>query len=210
MNEIVKPVAQWISNNIPLSIGILLFIFCIFFEISKIKIYPLKWLWRAISWPFKKIDEQRTQSFKSLMEEMKADMDTKLKEMTASSNENCNQVKACFKDLSQQLSDLETRFDNLDAKQVETDERLDRLAAARIKNHVLNFARQCRKGEPHSREDYKNLFEECKIYESLIEKYQSMDEEHCKAWENNVFKHDFAFIEHTYDECNLNNSFLGD
>ena len=189
MNEIVKPVAQWISNNIPLSIGILLFIFCIFFEISKIKIYPLKWLWRAISWPFKKIDEQRTQSFKKLMEEMKADMDTKLKEMTASSNENCNQVKACFKDLSQQLSDLETRFDNLDAKQIETDERLDRLAAARIKNHVLNFARQCRKNEPHSHEDFSNLADEVKEYKKLVEKY---------GWTNDVFSNDWSYILELY------------
>ena len=189
MNEIVKPVAQWISNNIPLSIGILLFVFCIFFEISKVKIYPLKWLWRAISWPFRKIDEQRTQSFKKLMEEMKADMDTKLKEMTASANENCNQVKACFKDLSQQLSDLETRFDNLDAKQVETDERLDRLSAARIRNHVLNFARQCRKGEPHSHEDFSNLADEVSEYKVLVEKYK---------WENDVFKNDWAYILELY------------
>jgi len=189
MNEIVKPVAQWISNNIPLSIGILLFIFCIFFEISKIKIYPLKWLWKAISWPFRKIDEQRTQSFKKLMEEMKSDMDTKLKEMTTAANNNCDQVKACFKDLSQKLTDLETRFDNLDAKQVETDERLDRLAAARIKNHVLNFARQCRKNEPHSHEDFSNLAEEVKEYKKLVEKY---------GWTNDVFSNDWSYILELY------------
>lgn len=189
MNDVVKPIAQWVGNNIPLSIGILLFVFCIFFEISKVKIYPLKWLWRAISWPFRKIDEQRTQSFKKLMEEMKSDMDTKLKEMTDSSNENCNQVKACFKNLSQQLSDLETRFDNLDAKQVETDERLDRLSAARIRNHVLNFARQCRKGEPHSHEDFSNLADEVKEYKILVEKYE---------WENDVFKNDWSYILELY------------
>ena len=189
MNDVVKPIAQWVGNNIPLSIGIVLFVFCIFFEISKVKIYPLKWLWRVVSWPFRKTDEQRTQSFKKLMEEMKSDMDTKLKEMTVSSNENCNQVKACFKNLSQQLSDLETRFDNLDAKQVETDERLDRLAAARIKNHVLNFARQCRKNEPHSHEDFSNLADEVSEYKKLVDKYD---------WTNDVFSNDWSYIQELY------------
>ena len=205
MNDLVKPVGQWIADNIPLSIGIGLFLFCLFFEISKIKVYPLKWLWKCISFPFKKIDEQRTQSFKNIVLEMKSEIDTKLtsmttsfdsklSEMATSQSSNCAAVKAGF-------VDLEKRFDTLDEKQKETEERLDKLAAARIKNHVLNFARQCRKGEPHSREDFKNLFEEAKIYESLVEKYH---------WENNVYKHDFKYIEHVYDECNLNNKFLGE
>ena len=45
--------------------------------------------------------------------------------------------------------------------------RLTNSAAARIKNHVLNFARQCRKGEPHSHEDFANLFQENKEYQTL-------------------------------------------
>ena len=208
MNDLIKPVGQWIASNIPLSVGIGLFLFCLFFEISKIKVYPLKWLWKAISWPFRKIDEQRTQSFKNIVASMKTDLDAKLEEMQAAANSNCDSVKACLTSLESKFSDLEGRFDALDAAQSQTDERLDKLAAARIKNHVLNFARQCRKGEEHSREDYRNLFEEVKIYDALVLKYQSMDEAHFKAWENNVFKHDFAYIEQTFDECNKTNSFL--
>lgn len=203
MNEIVKPVAQWISNNIPLSIGILIFIFCIFFEISKIKIYPLKWLWKAISFPFRKIDKQRMQSFKNILVLFQSDFDTKLNDLTTafdsklnemanSQNENCTAVKAGF-------TDLKKRFDKLDEKQQETEERLDTLAAARIKNHVLNFARQCRRGEAHSHEDFANLFRENKIYEELVAKYE---------WENDVYKHDFAYIQRVYDDHNDKGNFL--
>ena len=121
MNDLVKPVGQWIADNIPLSIGIGLFLFCLFFEISKIKVYPLKWLWKCISFPFRKIDEQRTQSFKNIVLEMKSEIDNKLTDMTASfdnklnematsQNLNCAAVKAGF-------VDLEKRFDSLDEKQ---------------------------------------------------------------------------------------------
>lgn len=192
MGDIIKPVTQWISQNVPWTILIVIFIVSLFFEISKVKVYPLKWLWKSISWPFRKIDEQRTNSFKNIVVEFKSDMETKLTEMTESSNSNCAAVKACF-------VDLEKRFDKLDAKQQETEERLDLLAAARIKNHVLNFARQCRKGEPHSHEDFVNLFAENKEYEKLVKKY---------SWDNDVYKHDFAYIKRVYDECNNRGEFL--
>jgi hypothetical protein len=191
MGDITKPIAQWISSNIPLSIGIVLFIFCLLFEISKVKIYPLRWLWKLISWPFRKIDEQRTNSFKNLINELKTDIDVKLTTMSTESNNNCSAVKACF-------TELEKRFDKLDAKQAETEIRLDLLAAARIKNHVLNFARQCRKGEPHSHEDFTNLFRENEEYEILVEKYN---------WKNDVYKHDYAYIQRVYDECNNKGDF---
>lgn len=199
MNDIVKPVGQWISTNIPLSVGIGLFIFCLLFEISKVKIYPLKWLWKAISWPFRKIDEQRTQSFKKIVEGMKTDLDKKLEEMQIASNNNCDTVKGCLSTLEQRFTDLEGRFDSLDDMQKQNEEKIDSLAASRIKNHVLNFARQCRKGEPHSHEDFANLFKENKIYQELVEQY---------GWENDVYVHDFAYIKRVYDEHNNKGDFL--
>lgn len=203
MNDILKPVTQWIGANIPLSIGIGIFIFCLLFEISKVKVYPLKWLWKLISWPFRKIDEQRTNSFKNIVVSFKSDMESKLSDMSTSfdskisemevaQTQSCASVKECFVELAK-------RFDKLDEKQNKTEERLDMLAAARIKNHVLNFARQCRKGEPHSHEDFSNLFKENKEYQKLVEKY---------GWENDVYTHDFAYIQRVYDEHNNNASFL--
>lgn len=199
MGEIIKPVGIWISENAPWFIPVALFIFCLFFEVSKIKVYPLKWLWKLISWPFRKIDEQRTESFKGLMNNLKTDIDTKLEEINSSSSMNCKTVKECIEVLEQRFSKLEGRFDKLDKKQDDTEERLDRLAAARIKNHVLNFARQCRKGEPHSHEDFANLFAENKEYEALVSKYN---------WQNDVYVHDFAYVQRVYDDHNNKGNFL--
>lgn len=207
MGEIVKPFAAWVTAHIPLSVGLGLFIFCLFFEVSKIKVYPLRWLWKLISWPFKKIDEQRTNSFKAIVASMKADLDTKLEAMQTASNANCDTVKQCISSLESKFSDLEGRFDALDAMEGQTEERLDKLEAARIKNHVFNFARQCRKGELHSHEDFANLFREHSQYEALVEKYQAMDEKHKRDWENNVYVHDFKYIQSVYDECNLKGTF---
>lgn len=192
MGEITKVVGQWIANNVPWTILIGVFVFSLLFEISKIKIYPLSWLWKLISWPFKKIDEQRTSSFKNLVAELKSDIDAKLGAMSVESASNCNAVKSRF-------DELVKRFDKLDDKQVETEERLDALAAARIKNHVLSFARQCRKGELHSHEDFANLFNENKEYQKLVKKY---------GWENDVYKHDFAYIQRVYDNCNNKGDFV--
>lgn len=192
MDDIIKPVAQWISENIPWTVAIVLFVLCALFEVSKIKIYPLKWLWKLISWPFKKVDEQRTNSFKALITNLKTDLDGQMTNMVESTTANCQLLKDRF-------DRLEGRFDTIEAKQNETEERLDRLAAARIKNHVLNFARQCRKGEAHSHEDFVNLFKENREYEALVAKYK---------WENDVYKHDYAYIQRVYDQHNNNGDFL--
>ena len=193
MNEIIKPVTEWIGKNIPLSIGIGIFVFCLLFEISKVKIYPLRWLWKLISWPFKKIDEQRTGSFRRIVEEFQVDINDKIDSMINATSTNCEVLKTRFDKMEEQLK-------TLDKKQNDTEEKLDLLAAARIKNHVLNFARQCRKGEKHSIEDFQNLFREHRQYLSLVNKYQ---------WVNDVYLHDFAYIERVYDECNMKNDFLG-
>lgn len=172
MGEVTKVVGAWIANNVPWAVLIGIFIFCLFFEISKIKIYPLRWLWKGISWPVRhvveKADERRVNVFKEMITELKKDVDAK-------------------------FDDLEKRFDRFEERQTQTDARLDAMTAARIKNHVLNFARQCRKGEPHSHEDFANLFKENKEYEALVTKY---------GWENDVYIHDFAYIVRVYDECN--------
>ena len=186
MGDIIKPIGVWISENIPLSVGIVLFVFCLFFEISKIKVYPLKWLWKILSFPFKKIDEQRTESFKNLIVELKTDIDAKITELHDDSMKNCSSVKSCF-------IGLEKRFDKLDDQQRETEERLDALAAARVKNHVLNFARQIRKCEKHSHEDFANLFKENEEYQKLVKKYN---------WTNDVYKNDYLFIENAYKDSN--------
>ena len=210
MGDLYEDAAKWISEHIPISIGIGLFIFCLFFEVSKIKIYPLKWLWKLISWPFKKIDEQRTNSFKNIVVSFKSDIDDKLNGMTASfdaklsdmatsQNASCATVKSCFTDLERRFDTLEDKLNDLEGKHDDTEEKLDQLAAARIKNHVLNFARQCRKNEPHSLEDFRNLVKENTLYQELVKKHN---------WTNDVYFHDYAYIMKVYDKCNEEGTFL--
>lgn len=182
MSEVSKSVGQLIADNIPLSVAIGIFIFCGLFEISKVPIYPLRWAWRGISWPFRKINEKRTNSIKNLFSDLKTDIDNQLKILANGTTANCDMLKERF-------DKLESRFDKLDLKQNETEEKLDKLAAARIKNHVLNFARQCRKNEYHSHEDFANLFNENKAYENLVSKY---------GWENDVYIEDYAYIKRVY------------
>ena len=213
MGDLVKPVGQWISNNIPLSIGIALFIFCIFFEISKIKVYPLKWLWKLISWPFRKIDEQRTNSFKNIIISFQSEMETKLDSVTASldtrfndvsitfdnklnelstvQNNNCAAVKSCF-------TELEKRFDALDAKQSDTEIRLNEIdkkqdmqTADRIRAHVLNFAEDLRRGNLRTLEDFNVIMKEDENYEEIMKRYEI---------KNNVYFHAIKFINKKYDE----------
>lgn len=213
MGDLVKPVGQWIADNIPLTVGIILFIFCLFFEISKIKVYPLKWLWKLISWPFRKIDEQRTNSFKNIIITFQSDMETKLDAVTASldtrfndvsvtfdnkleefstaQNANCTAVKACF-------TELEKRFDTLDAKQSDTEDRLNEIdkkqdmqTADRIRTHVLNFAEDLRRGNTRTLEDFNLIIGEDKDYEQIMEKHNES---------NNVYCHAIKFINKKYDE----------
>ena len=205
MDDIIKPVAEWISQNIPLSIGIGIFIFCLFFEVSKIKVYPLKWLWKLIAWPFKKIDKQRTESFKGIVNSMKEDLEKNLMEMQKGTTQNCvvaqenfAKLENRFNELDGRFNELDSRFDELDSKQAETDERLDKLKADRIKNHVFNFARQCRNGERHSVADFKNLVKENEIYNDLVKRY---------GWENDVYTHDYAYVLKMYDKCNEEGTF---
>ena len=213
MGDLVKPVGQWIADNIPLSVGIALFIFCLFFEISKVKVYPLRWLWKVISWPFKKIDEQRTASFKNVVIGFQADMeeklnsvtaslntkfddititfDNKLEEMSTAQNSNCTAVKACF-------TELEKRFDTLDAKQSETEKRLNEIdkkqdmqTADRIRAHVLNFAEDLRRGNLRTLEDFNVVMKEDEKYEEIMKHYEV---------KNNVYSHAIKFINKKYDE----------
>ena len=220
MGDLVKPVGQWIAENIPLSIGIALFIFCLFFEISKIKVYPLRWLWKAISWPFKKIDEQRTSSFKNIVTgfqteiegkisemttsfnskvtQLSSSFDEKLNEMATAQNANCTAVKSCF-------TELEKRFDALDSKQSDTEERLNEIdkkqdmqTADRIRTHIFNFAEDLRRGNTRTKGEFDTVIKEDEVYEEIIKRYDI---------KNNVYAHAIKFINKKYDEFTENDGF---
>lgn len=213
MGDIAKQFTTLVSEHIPESIGIAIFLFCVFFEVSKIKVYPLRWLWKLISWPFKKIDEQRTNSFKNIIISFKKEIESKLDIVTASldtrfndvsitfdnklnefyvaQNANCTDVKACF-------TELEKRFDALDTKQSDAENRFNEIekkqdmqTADRIRTHILNFAEDLRRGNTRTKEDFDTVMKEDEIYESIVEQYEL---------KNNVYAHAIKFINKKYDE----------
>ena len=143
--------------------------------------------WKLVSWPFKKIDEQRTSSFNALVTELKTDIDGKFTDIAKTSEENSKNLEKRFDAIDDKFVEMDGKLSSLVDDQTKTQEQLDALAAARIKNHVLNFARQCRKGEQHSHEDFANLFRDHKIYSALVTRY---------GWDNDVYTHDFDYITH--------------
>ena len=193
MNDIVKPVTQWISENIGWTIGIVVFVFSLFFEISRIKIAPITWL---LSW----IGSRLTRGLKADIADLKKQTNEKIAEMK--------------KDTEQKIHDLDSRTSasleeiktNAQYNCVETQKKLaaieeaqDKQAAERIKVHVLNFSRSLRVGEKHTEEDFKNLIRENEEYERLVAKH---------GWTNDVYKADYEFFYRTFQHCQRDNSFL--
>lgn len=194
MGEIFKPVTQWISTNVGWSVLLGLFILSLFFEFSKIKLSPITAL-------FKWIGDRLTAGLKVEISELRENTDKRFDEMKAETDQNLKELKdsvnASMAELTAKSnlndSEFQRKLDDIEEKQ-------DLQICSRVKAHVLNFSRQCRNGEKHSLEDFKNLFQENLEYSRLVEKH---------GWINDVYKHDFAFIERVYDECNANNDFLG-
>lgn len=190
MGEILKPFTQWTAGQIGMGVAGVIFVLSLFFEFSKIKLSPFTAL-------FKWIGDRITAGLRADIADLKKTTDDKFAEMKKDTDERMNRLE----DAVAQIREKNIQSDDKFQKQLaEIEERQDLQMASRIKAHVLNFSRQCRNGEKHSIEDFKNLFQENLEYSQLVAKH---------GWVNDVYKHDFAFIERVYDECNANNDFLG-
>lgn len=189
MGEIFKPVAQWISGNVGWSVLLVIFVLSLFFEFSKIKLSPITALCRWIG-------DRITSGLRADIADLKKSTDDRL----AATEQHITELKDS---MSNSLEELKAKTSFNDAEfqrqQKEIEERLDRLAAARIKAHVLTFSRQCRNQEKHTHEDFMNLIEENAEYERLVKKY---------GWKNDVYKEDYEFVMEIYRKCLRDNSFL--
>lgn len=65
--------------------------------------------------------------------------------------------------------------------------------------NILNFASSCRKGEEHSREEWKHVISEIAEYEKYTEE---------KNIRNGVIEEDSEFLRELYHERNMKNDFL--
>ena len=193
MNEIVKPVGVWIGQNVGWSVLIVIFIFSLFFEFSKIKLSPITALF---SW----IGNRLNGGLNTAIQEMKENTDEQFAELKQDYDEKFHQLEDNF---TQSLEDIKVQTaikdEELKRNLQMIEEQQDRQAASRIKAHVLNFANSLMNKERHSKEDFENLIKENKEYEALVEKHK---------WENDVYKEDYKFFLEEYHRCQRENDFL--
>lgn len=193
MGEVFKPVAQWISGNVGWTILLAIFVLSLFFEFSKIKLSPIT---AMCHW----IGDRITSGLRADIADLKTNTDKKFAEMKADTDANLRDLKDGVNNSFAEIK-AKTAFNDaeFERRQKDIEERLDKLAAARIKAHVLNFSRRCRNNEKHTLEDFKNLIAENAEYEKIVKKHE---------WKNDVYKEDYAFIMEVYRRCIRDNDFL--
>ena len=192
MNEVLKPVGEWIAHNVPFFILIVLFIFSLFFKIPKKEVHLFSWLLSklgdALLGGVKKDIKELRQDSADMLDKLKTDTDarfsrldeitkTRFDEIALKNNDNCQM--------------MQRRLDEIEKKQ-------DMQTADRIRTHVLNFAEDLRRGNLRTEEDFNLLLQEDVIYEAIIEKYHE---------KNNIYAHAIRFINKKYDEFNETNGF---
>lgn len=193
MSEIAKPVIQWIGENTGWTVAIVVFIFSLFFEFSKIKLSPitavLHWIGSRLTGSLKAdIADLKTETNKKI-EELKNGTEQKIIDLDNRTTEALNEIK----------SNAATNCQETKTKLLEIEESQDRQAAERIKIHVLDFSRSLRVGGKHTEEDFKNLIKENEEYQRLVAKHK---------WTNDVYKADYEFFYREFQRCQKENDFL--
>ena len=175
MGEVSKTVGEWIVANFGWSVILFLFLFSLFFEFSKIKLNPITALCKRIGNAF-------TAGVKQDIEELRKDTNKRFEEFEGKTSKALRDIK---ENASANCATMKDKLNEIEEKQ-------DNQAASRIKAHVFNFAKECYRGEKHTKGDFENVINENKIYERLVEKH---------GWKNDVYTKDFAYIEREYQRC---------
>lgn len=185
MGDILKPAAQWISQNVPLVILIVLFLFSLFFKIPKKEVHLLTWLLSklgdALLGGVKKDIKDLRQDNSDKFDQLKTDTDTRMTQMEDSTKAKFDQIVLTN---NTNCKTMQSRLDEIEKKQ-------DMQTADRIRTHVLNFAEDLRRGNTRTKEDFDLLLDEDKAYNAIVKKHDIS---------NNVYEHAIKFINKKYDE----------
>lgn len=192
VSEVLKPVGQWIAQNVPLTILFVLFLLSIFFKIPKKEINILSWLGNKISdiifGGIKKdiadLKKDNAEKFK----ELKTDTDTRIKKLEDSTKASLDEIILAN---NHNCVTMQLRLNDIEKKQ-------DMQTISRVKVHILNFAEDIRKHGMRTKEDFDGILDEDKEYCELVEKYHL---------ENNKYTHAIKYINDKYDEGLRENSF---
>lgn len=189
MSEFFKPAAQWLQQNVPLTIIIVLLVLSIFFKIPKKEVNVLGWFvgWigktftRTLRDDIKQIKEdfnQQVQDLRNDLDNFETKTNANIEALQNGTNANCSMLKIRL-DAMEKSNDMQT--------------------VRQIKAHVLDFANSCLNNRNHTKQDFENIIKENEDYEELVEKY---------GLKNDVYAEDFKYIMKVYHECQDKHSFL--
>ena len=192
MGEFFKPAGQWLAQNIPLTVILILLLLSIFFKIPKKEV-------RVFSWLMTKLGNVLLSDIRKDIQDLKTDNANKFAAFKTDTDNRIDQLKTSTDAVFDEIRltnnyNCKTMKQHLD----EVEKKIDMQSAARIRTHVLNFSDDLRKGNQRTKEDYDNILEEDKEYDTIVEKYQI---------ENNVYEHAIKFVNKRYDESMADNSF---
>lgn len=192
MGKILEPAGEWIAQNIPLFILLVLLVLSLFFKIPRKEVHLWTWLLTklgnallgGVRNDIKDLRQENVDKFDQLKDDtddriskLEEITNTKFDEIVLRNNDNC---KA-----------MQSRLDDIEKKQ-------DMQTADRIRTHVLNFAEDLRRGNSRTKEDFDLLLKSDEQYEQIMEKYDI---------KNNVYAHAIKFINKKYDDFTDNDSF---
>jgi len=189
VSEFFKPAAQWLQQNVPLTIIIVLLVLSIFFKIPKKEVNVLGWFvgWigktftRTLRDDIKQIKEdfnQQVQDLRNDLDNFETKTNANIEALQNGTNANCSMLKIRL-DAMEKSNDMQT--------------------VRQIKAHVLDFANSCLNNRNHTKQDFENIIKENEDYEELVEKY---------GLKNDVYAEDFKYIMKVYHECQDKHSFL--
>ena len=192
MGEILKPAGEWIANNVPLFVLILLLIFSLFFKIPKKEVHLWTWLLsklgNALLGGVRKDIKDLKQDNSNQFEQLKTDTDTRFTQLEDSTKAKFNEIVLTN---NHNCKSMQSRLDEIEKKQ-------DMQTADRIRTHILNFAEDLRRGNTRTKEDFDTIMKEDEVYEEIVKRYEL---------KNNVYAHAIKFVNKKYDEFNDTDSF---
>ena len=101
---------------------------------------------------------------------------------------------------NQEIAEIKTDVEKINDSILELDSKVDSNEMDRIRWEVLDFANSCRNGRQHHKEEFDHIIDMNHKYHVLLKDEKS----------NGVYEMAFKYIERTYENNLMNNSFLSD
>ena len=192
MGEALKPVGQWIAQNVPLTVLFVLFLFSVFFKIPKKEIRPIEWF---IGW----LGKHFTRELRKDIQVMKDDSNKQIKDLLTDLDAFEERTNKAITNIQNGTTD---NCETLKAKLALMERSNDMQTLRQIKAHILDFANSCMNKRRHTKQDFENIIRENEEYEHIVAKYDDIT--------NDVYTEDYNYIMKIYHKCQDEGSFLKD